>query len=262
MRLNASSPLLQRRMTQWLVLSFMLLLSLALYGNWLIRITPEPYTVLWRLGGPFLLFTDFLNPLYASLWSYFGCLILGLALSFAMLIGGRPSLGLTSLFCAAVVGFAAAPFLLPTMYGAYQIEPTAAAGYHLQWVTEPEDVFLSAFKSAQRRHESYGCVYTLLGWSHDNRLFYRSGCAHGIVQYDAVDQSSGPKQSGQPTDLATQAEAIFGTAASTHVAGLGGNQDYFVAYERAISPDKRFTAYLIKTYYGPSDVVILSQVDP
>ena len=61
------------------------------------------------------------------------------------------------------------------MYGPYSLRSVRVAQeYELNWLTQPEGKFASAFKSAQREHDVYGCRYLLHGWGRDNRLYYGS----------------------------------------------------------------------------------------
>ncbi len=218
------------------------------------------------LYDKYFLFLNFLNPIFRSLNSFVACYCISLVLVAAAFIWGRPD-KLARMWI--LVGLALAfafPFLAPFMYGEHQIGPRAAAGYKMEWVTQPDDKVGVALKAAQRWHESAWCIYTLYGWDTGNALYYESSCQSGYLRYDSASgerrRVSAIPEDVQSGSAAEPTNAIIGQGyAADGFEGFDPSTTYpVVAYSRAVSPDGQWLAAAIREYYGPHDIVILRAV--
>jgi hypothetical protein len=208
-----------------------------------------------------------LNPVYWHPYVFVGSYIVCLVLVAVAFIRGRPStLARTCLLIGTMLALAF-PLLLPFLYGEYQPYAKPVPGYEMQWVTQPGNRFMSAFKSAQREHEGHGCTYTLYGWSAGNVLYYGSDCQSGFWRYDPTGNDglqlvwSIPDivkdHSSVDKEKTTAGGGIWPTW-PTPPQGLDPFALFpVIVYERALSPDGRHVAAAITEFYGPRDVVIL-----
>ena len=239
------------------------LLGLSIYGRWLIHITPSPYDTLWSLLGPLYLLTDFLNPVFASPLRLFSLSAAGLALIAFALIRGRPGRLVRGSLAAAAAAIVAAPLLLPLLYGEYRPYAEAMPGYDMHWLTQPDSWFTSAFKSAQRAHEKYGCTYSLHGWSSDNVLYFQSDCGPTVWRYDPHTMDEPQLADNVPAKVEQANVVDRGHNNNYPARPVGFSPDstgqHFIVYETSLSPDRQWTAAAIKNYYGPRDVVVLTR---
>lgn len=237
--------------------AFLFLLSV--YGRWLILVTPESLQSLWWVLGPFVLLTDFLNPAFLSpLWFF---MLYGVVLLLLTIVLVRNTIGfktrvvtITNLFLVLL-----APLALLRLYEPYQLAAKAKPGYTMQWLTEPENQFASAFKSAQRLYEKEGCQYTLYGWSTANELFYGSNCDGNFWQYNPQTQRKPVRAAEIPNAVVAQSTVTRWTS-NVGPSSPGGFQEFVITQEKSTSPNGRMEAAIIQnTFYGPYDIVILIQ---
>lgn len=232
-----------------------------LYGRSLYQITPEAYQPLWFVTGPLLLMIDFLNPIF---WSPLTA-VAGYGLGMGLVVWGIVRFWQHKFWrkifivCGLLGGLF--PFMLPMLYGNYQLPVAASQGYELTWVTEPGTVFGSAYKQAQLDHGGQ-CDYHLSGWISETTVAYTYACLPGMWLYDMQNGDSEWMLSGSET-----AEFI-----STSVTP-GDHRDYlpqpaalqesglypFLTLERSSSPDGRWDAIVVRWFYGPSDIVLVER---
>ncbi|MBN1579719.1 MAG: hypothetical protein JXA89_03380 [Anaerolineae bacterium] len=238
-----------------------LLLLLCIYGRWLIHTIPDPFAQVFRpLLSPFGLLTDFMNPVFPSPAYFFTLGTLCLALIVAALVRGKPKLVARIGFGAGILAILIAPLMVLVMYDPYRPYAKPAEGYEMQWITQPPNRFLSAFKSAQRAHEKHGCRYTLHGWDQDNVLYYGSDCDRKLWRYDPADQDAPRPVSALPSGMQTDAtvQRIKNNIYPDPLDGFDRSTIYhFITTETAASPDGKFAAAAIQNMYGPGDVVVL-----
>ncbi len=209
-------------------------------------------------------FLDFLNPVFASQRRFFSLWIGFLLLGLFMLVRTRRVPRARVAFAVATVLILAVPLLLPAVYGAYRPYAEPAPGYVMHWITKPKNSFESAFKSAQRKTEHHGCTYSLLGWSGDNSLYFRSDCGETTWRYapEAPPFEHEPAPVDEvPPEVGQNVTVNRGAGNLYPALPAGFTPDAlqrFIPYETAVSPDGRWIAVAIKNYYGPRDVVVLS----
>lgn len=234
--------------------------------KWVTPVAILGVTILWLLlYDRWLLFLDFLNPIFGSLYVFVGSYVLCLGLVALAFIRSRPNLLARIYLSVGMLVTLAFPLLFPSLYGQYQPYAKPASGYEMQWITQPSNRFSSAFKNAQRAHEKHGCTYTLYGWGADNVLYYGSDCESRFRRYD-------PMRDGEPQPVNSIPDAVrdslsvdrgnFSSSGGgiypSHPEGFDSStRFYFIVYEKVSSPDGQWVAAAIKDYYGPRDVVIL-----
>ena len=249
------------RLYRGAIWTFLALLLLSVYGRWLIDATPEPLRPAWWIFGPFILLTDILNPVFFDrMWFFLFC-ICGLSMCVLFWDTGRGGWRLRAVSATFLGLIIAAPFAVMFMYGPYSLRSVSVApGYELNWLTQPKGNFASAFKSAQREHDVYGCRYLLHGWGRDNRLYYGSYCGSSLWLYDPQTGEKPPRIQHLPVDSGTLAPVP--PTGHTRLNGEGGLRVSRVV-EEAMSPDGRFKAAVIQdSFYGPYDVLVMQRAAP
>lgn len=250
------------------IVGFTLLWLFLLYGRSLYQVTPDAFRWLWLILGPLNLTLDFLNPLFASPIILLGSYLLGIGLILWAVINHvqRRSLRIALLLCGLTALFF--PLIMPWAYGTYQLPVQAVEGYKLQWVTKPRNVYSDSYKRAQHTHES-GCDYTLIGWSVDGMFFYQTDCWPGVWRYNVVTEETewslflSLMKGSEPAHLDTttvqrwDAQRGFPETETLQQAG----QYPFKTLEKAMSPDGQWEVLVVKWYYGPGDIVVVSQVE-
>ena len=235
---------------------FLVLLLLSVYGRWLVDATPEPLRNAWMVFGPFIMLTDFLNPVFFDRFWFFVFCICGLAMCVLFWVAGRGGWRLRAVSVTILGLIIAAPFAVMFMYGPYSLRTVKVASeYELNWLTPPEGRFASAFKSAQREHDVYGCRYLLHGWGRDNRLYYGSYCRNELWMYDPQADEKARRIQQLPVDSGSLTPVP--PTGHTRRNGEGGLWVTRVV-EEAMSPDGKFRAYVIQdSFYGPYDVLVM-----
>ncbi len=229
-----------------------------LYGRSLYQATPERLQSAWQLLGPLNLTFDFLNPIFWSPLTFavgyslgMGIIILGIV----KIRHGRwrwifVAFGLTGVLF---------PFVMPVTYGVYQLPVQAADGYELRWVTEPGNRFSSAFKQAQLSHEG-GCDYHLSGWASNSTLTYTSDCWPGVWQYNLDNSETDWDLQGKKAIGTEDVRRWNGKEYLSQPINLQEAGKYpFLTLDRAVSPDGRWEAIVVRWFYGPSDIVVTSR---
>jgi hypothetical protein len=235
-----------------------------LYGHFLYQITPETLRPVWSLLGPLVLtFTDFLNPVFRSPLLFVGSYILGI--SAIIWAATRLVRHVISRLALIACGGAALVFLLvmPAIYGTYQIPVQAATGYDLHWITQPTNPFSSAFKQAQLTYES-GCDYHLAGWSEEDTLYYTSDCWPGLWHHATSTGETNWSLVGNEEARISKSslQRWNGAAYLDQPTILRESSAYpFLTLERVTSPSGRWEAVVVRWFYGPSDIVLISRGD-
>ncbi len=236
--------------------AFLVLLLLSVYGRWLVDATPEPLRPAWWVFGPFILLTDLLNPVFLDRFWFFMFCICGVAICVLFWVLGRGGWKIPAVSAAILASIIAAPFAVLFMYGPYNLRTVRVhREYELSWLTEPKGNFASAFKSAQREHDVFGCKYRLHGWGPDSRLYFGSKCRKDLWVFDPqVDKTprriqSYPFESGSLTEVTP----------SRHFRPMGdGGLAVSRVVEDSISPEGEFRAFVIQdSLYGPYDVLVM-----
>ena len=241
--------------------TFLALLLLSVYGRWLIDATPEPLRPAWWIFGPFILLTDILNPVFFDrMWFFLFC-ICGLSMCVLFWDAGRGGWRLRAVSATFLSLIIAAPFAVMFMYGPYSLRSVSVAQkYELNWLTQPEGRFASAFKTAQREHDVNGCEYLLHGWSPDNRLYYGSDCGNALWMYDPQTGEKPRRLQHLPVDSGSLT-AVTATG-NFRVSGQDGLSASWVT-EVSLSPDGRSRAAVIQdSFYGPFDLIVMHRSVP
>jgi hypothetical protein len=159
----------------------------------------------------------------------------------------------------------AAPFLLPLLYGRYTLAVEPQEGVRMFWLTQPDNVFTNAFKSAQRVHERSGCDYRLLGWGEGEVLYYESLCDGRTWAFNPAADDA-PRQVVAPPaalDYATMEGAVPRGTVRLYPSPPDGfpptAHNHVITYQKSVSPQGRWVAAAIMNYYGPRDVVVLER---
>ena len=235
-----------------------------LYGHFLYQITPEALRPAWFLFGPLVLtVTDFLNPVFRSPLLFVGSYLLGIS----TIIWATTRLVRHIVLRLALIacGGVALIFILvmPAIYGMYQIPVQAAAGYNFRWITQPTNPFSSAFKQAQLTYES-GCDYHLTGWSTEDTLSYTSDCWTGLWHHStSTGETNWSLVENEAARISTSSlQRWNGSVYLDQPTSLLGASAYpFLTLERAVSPSGRWEAVVVRWFYGPSDIILISQDD-
>lgn len=238
--------------------SALALLLLSLYGKWLIAATPEPLQPAWYLFGPFILLTDFLNVvLFSQVWFFSLCSAGLIVCGLLWFWGGRRARAVSASILALVL---VAPFALAQIYGQYSLRTVEASrGYVLDWLTQPEGNFASAFRSAQREHDVTGCKYRLHGWTTDHRLYFGSSCVNDLWMYDPQKSELPGRVNRLPSDFepASSLKSYW-----SHPMGQSGLLVTRIV-EESKSTDGRYKAFVVQdSFYGPYDVLVMRQIAP
>lgn len=232
-----------------------------LYGRFLHQSTPEAYQPLWVVVGPLFLVIDFLNPIFGSPFTA----VVGYGLGMGLIIWGvfrfrqHQVWGKVFFVCGLLGGLF--PFILPVLYGEYQLPVDAKQGYELTWVTEPGTSFGSAYKQAQLAHEAE-CDYHLSGWASETTLAYTSACLPGLWLHDL--QNGGSEwvvSESETTDFASTSVTRWNNREYlTQSAALQASGAFpFLTLERSSSPDGQREAVVVRWFYGPSDIVLVER---
>lgn len=255
-------PIRHRRLfvTASLLLSAFLVCSV--YGPALVeQLPPVPALALSALLAP-LRIPMLFSPLFAGIGWFSALFALALLLAAGAIWLAKPAPALRLTLLGAILLLAAAPFLLPRLYEPYIHYVETGEGVELHWPTQPTGPFASAFKSAQRVHEKFGCTYHLLGWSEDEALYYTSTCGNQLWQFEPAQGGRARPIVAAPPELQASFVQDAGNTL-TYVPQPAGFQphvyNHVLTYDSAISPSGKWQAAAIKNYYGPRDVVILSR---
>ena len=234
-----------------------------LYGRFLYQITPETIRPLWSLLGPLVLTVDFLNPIFHSPLLFIGSYVLGIG----AIIWTASQLVRHVIWRFALVACGGAAlvflFVMPSMYGKYHIPVQAVTGYDLRWITEPTNPYSNAFKQAQLAYEG-GCDYHLSGWSTGDSLYYTSDCWPGIWRYETNTGETNWSLIGNEEARINKSslQRWNGYSYLTQPASLRESSAYpFLTLDRAVSPNGRWEAVVVRWFYGPSDIVLISEDD-
>ena len=249
-----------RRLVRGAVWFLLFLLLLSVYGRWLIAETPEQLRPIWTVLGPLVLLTDFLNPAFSGRFLFFLLCTVGLIACGLFWNAARRARKGQVIPLAILGALLVAPFAVTQMYAPYTLRSVdVVQGYELDWLTQPQGYFASAFKSAQRAHDINGCKYRLHGWSGDNRLYYGSECGNDLWLYNPLS-SDGPQRIDLlPTGFAAATEI------SARLARARGEDTLWVTriVEDSTSADGMFSAAVIQdSFYGPFDVIVMRRADP
>ena len=249
------------RLHRGAIWTFLALLLLSVYGKWLVDATPETLRPAWWIFGPFLLLTDFLNPVFFDrVWFFLFC-ICGLIMCVLFWVTGRGRWIVRAVSASFLGLVIAAPVAVMFMYGPYSLRTVRVArGYELIWLTQPQGRFASAFKTAQREHDVNGCEYLLHGWSPDNRLYYGSDCGNALWMYDPQTGEKPRRLQHLPVDSGSLT-AVTATG-NFRPSGQDGLSATWVT-EVSLSPDGRSRAAVIQdSFYGPFDLIVMHRSVP
>jgi hypothetical protein len=150
----------------------------------------------------------------------------------------------------------------------YQPALVAAPGGRMQWVTNP-GFFGGIIKASQNLVERTPCEYELLGWSTDNRLYYRAICSAEtqIWQYSPIQSGSPMQASSSPANLGMS--AVSENTVLEMVRAEGVRPEAYESVTRplllksggVVSPDGQWTAVVTQHVYGTQDVIILTNAE-
>ena len=251
-------PLTRNWFVRFGMWSALALLLLSLYGKWLIAATPEPLQPAWYLFGPFLLLTDFLNVVLLNQFWFFSLCSAGLIVCGLLWFWGGWRARTVSASILAIV--LAAPFSITQIYGQYSLRTVVASrGYELDWLTQPEGNFASAFRSAQREHDVTGCKYRLHGWSKDHRLYFGSNCINDLWMYDPQKGETRRRIQRLPFNFEPASSVKSYQSRPMGQSGLSVTR----IVEESDSTDGNFEAFVIQdSFYGPFDVLVMRRNAP
>ncbi len=242
-------------------LAAVLLWLLLLYGRFLHQLTPEAYQLLWRFTGPLVWTTEFLNPIFKSPFMTILTFGLGMGLIVWCVVRFWQNKGWRTLLIVCGLLGVLFPFMMPTLYGEYQIPVAARQGYELIWATEPNTSLGSAYKQAQLVHETK-CDYHLSGWASETTLAYTSACLPGTWLHNISDGEKEWILSGTETaDFVSTAVTRWNNREYLgQPAALQESSAFpFLTLERSPSPDGQWEAIVVRWFYGPSDVVLVER---
>jgi len=145
----------------------------------------------------------------------------------------------------------------------YQPALSAAPGYEMMFVTKPR-LWENPIRVWQRVTEQRPCEYQILGWSADNRLYYKATCGTEtqVWEYSLNRESS---QTASLPNAAIQNTLSKGNVLDMVRAAGVWPREYepetrplLLKSEGYPSPDGRMIAIVTQHVYGPQDIVILS----
>lgn len=244
-----------------LIAGVLLLWLYLLYGRSLWQMTPQAIAPSWAFAGPFMLTTDFLNPLFWSPLTFIGSYVVGFGLILWAVHKFPHAFAFRLLLFSGGLVALLFPLMMPFAYGQYQLLAQPMASHELRWVTKPTNRYSSAYKQAQVMHEG-NCAYNLAGWATNSTLYYRSACWPGLWRYDLLTRKTTwsffAREDAQVNNASVQ--RWNGYSYLPHPEHLTGAGEYpFLTLEKALSPDGKWEAVLMRRIYGPSDIVVVSQ---
>lgn len=212
----------------------------------------------------YLPFAFFAYTIFGNLYAYILATIASITVVITELIWGRPNKLLRVWLLMVICGTIAFPLIFR-----YQPALVAAPGYRMQIVTDP-GFFGGIIKASQNLVEQTPCEYELLGWSTDNRLYYRAICGAEtqIWRYSPTTQPGSHTQvSTSPTNLSTS--TISENTVLEMVRADDVKPEKYESVTRPIllesrgvvSPDGRWTAVVTRHVYGTQDVIILTNAE-
>ena len=190
------------RVIMWALLTQ---LPMGIYGDWLRFATVLPVEIPSQLLTLFILpfFVGFMLSLvfYESYLGFFWLWAIGVVLSAIIWRNTRLLWGERIISFGLLIVLMAGPYLVPMMYDPYtrlvhqeyfETYLGKDSGEEMNWLTEPEGALGGAIRRAQPKLDIYGCIYTLHGWSEDNKLYYDTGgatfglqiCSARVWRYD------------------------------------------------------------------------------
>lgn len=243
------------------------LLLVSIYGFGLAHAVPRQLPgALEIFLVPFVIPALF-SPLFAGPGWFFALLGLALLLAVVTLRVWRGPRLVRALLAVGTLLLIAAPLLLPLLYGRYTLAVEPREGVQMFWLTEPNGLFASAFKSAQRVHERAGCDYELLGWGEGEVLYYEAVCDGQVWAFDPAADDAPRRVVDSPVvlDYATMEGAVpRGTVRVYPSSPEGfppGARNHVITYQKSVSPQGTWEAAAIMNYYGPRDVVVLGRLE-
>ena len=211
----------------------------------------------------YLPFAFFAYVIFGNLYAYIVTTIAGIVVAVAGLLrGGCNKLArvwLLLIICAIVV--------FPLVYE-YHPALVAAPGYRMNLVTSPG--FLGGIvKMSQNMTEQTPCEYELLGWSADNRLYYRATCDGETQawQYAPNQPNSHTRVSSNPTNpsVSTISEsAVLEMVRADHVKPKKDEpaiRRIHLKSQGVVSPDGNWIAIIAQHLYSTQDVLVPFQGD-
>ncbi len=205
----------------------------------------------------------FLNPLFWSLPNFVGLYLLSILLVL-FVVRRQQTRGVVKGVLATLLGIAVAfPLLSPALYAPFEPYAAPRGGYEMLWVTQPLGRVDAALKSAQRRHESAWCHYTLNGWSAENQLYYQSSCVPGYWRFDLASQTRSwsmilPQSVALENTVEQMTVSVGQGIEQAQLPGFASGTAYpVVAYAMTASAETNVQAVAIREYYGPHDIVII-----
>lgn len=204
-------------------------------------------------------FAFFAMTLFGNLSTYLLATLASVAATVAGLVKGRPGKLLGAWLLLLLVATLAFPLLFR-----YQPALWAAPGYQSEWVTNP-GFFGGIIKAAQNVVEQRPCEYELLGWSADNRLYYRAVCGAETQVWQYAPGGRPLRASDIPADLSVSTLSKH-TAVKMLRTGVKPavyeepTRRLLLKSDGFISPDGEWTAVVTQHLYGAQDVVLLTQV--
>jgi hypothetical protein len=150
----------------------------------------------------------------------------------------------------------------------YQPALVATSGVGMQWVTNP-GFFGGIIKASQNLVERTPCEYELLGWSTDNRFYYRAMCSAEtqIWQYSPMQSGSPMQVSSSPVNLGMSAVSENTILEMVRAEGVRPavyepvTRPILLKSRGVVSPDGQWIAIVTQHIYGTQDVIILTNAE-
>lgn len=208
----------------------------------------------------FLALLSFLQIAFSELWLYLLISLFGISLILAALIWGQPGRVTRLLLVLTLLAILAFPWF-------YHYAPAviAAADHEMRWPTQP-GLLDGVVKRVQITLEQRPCIYTLLGWSADETLYYQSVCGGTDSQvwaYPLEKQAGSQPVTAIPSDLFTdirlrsQVLDLVRSPSVYPAEGEPSTRSVMVQGNGLASPDGQWVALIARHIYGPEDVLIV-----
>ncbi len=146
----------------------------------------------------------------------------------------------------------------------YQPALSAAPGYEMLFVTKP-GLLENSIRVWQRVTEQRPCEYRILGWSADNRLYYKAACGTETQVWEYTTPYESPNPTASVPNGLIQNTLSKGNVLNLVRADGVRPREYepvtrplLLKSEGYLSHDGRWIAIVTQHIYGPQDIVVLT----